>query len=98
MRVFLITFCLCIFASGMTAQADDPTCIRNNCMGSCISKEEALHKPIPMICHVEYSCYQDIECVKKEDGTCGWAENQQFKDCVTQKKKSTTPSLPRVTR
>ena len=93
MRHFLTVFflCICAFASG--GRADDHGCVRNNCMGTCITREEALGKMIPMICRAEFACYQDAECVKKEDGSCGWTETQQLKDCIAQKKKDAKPSL-----
>lgn len=98
MRYFFLLSCLFVFASSLCAQVDDTACVRNNCMGTCISRDEALHKATPMICHADYSCYQDIECAKKDDGNCSWEENQQFKDCIAQKKKAAASSLPSALR
>lgn len=76
------------------AYAYDTGCVRNNCMGTCITSEEALYKAIPMICRAEYTCYQDAECMKKEDGSCSWTETQQLKDCIAEKQKGIKSSLP----
>ncbi len=93
MKIFPLFF-LIVFLIAGNACADDIDCVRNNCLGTCITKEEALHKIMPMICMAQYSCYQDAECLKLENGKCGWKETPQLKACIAEKTKAAPPALP----
>lgn len=94
---FLLSFLL-LNSIAVGAIADDPDCVRNNCLGTCISKQEALGKRVPMFCKPQYVCYKDVECVKLDNGKCGWKETPQMKACITEKTKAVTPVLPAPTK
>ena len=81
----LIISALILLSGVLSARADDGQCVRNNCLGTCISKQEALGKMVPMICHQNYVCYQDVECMKLDSGKCGWKETAELKSCLAEK-------------
>lgn len=83
---FVIAVLFLVFAITMNnAIADDGKCVRNNCLGTCISIKEALGKPVPMLCKQDYVCYQDVECMQLDNGKCGWKETPQMKACLAEK-------------
>ena len=83
-----IYFIVTVLLTGIQyAEADDPSCVRIPCLGQCISKEEAAGKVTPMLCMQAYTCYNNVECTRLDDGKCGWKETPELKDCLAAKSK-----------
>ena len=80
----LFLFPLSVFLFSCAAGADDPGCVRNNCMGTCLGKDEAGFAR-SHVCRPDYVCYQNVDCTILDNGKCGWKVTPQLQACLAEK-------------
>ena len=55
-------------------------CVKTGCSGTVCSDEEGLMTTCEW--RPEYACYQDAECKRQDDGTCGWTQTETLTACL----------------
>ena len=74
--------------------ADDSDCIRMDCLGKCMNIEDAQGKAFPMICIQSSVCYHDADCIKLDDGNCGWVQSEELDRCLADIATTTPGPIP----
>lgn len=66
-------------------------CRRTGCSGEVCADRDVITSCLSL---PEHACYQYSRCERLSNGSCGWVETGEYKQCRTQKTQNTPPSSP----
>lgn len=73
--------------SSSSSPADSPSCVVGGCSGQICGEEGEVEGTVTTCEWLEeYACYQKTRCERQADGQCGWTENADFGQCMTEAK------------
>jgi hypothetical protein len=70
---------------GGAVRADDPNCVRHDCLGICVDKDhdDPLNSVLK-ICTADYQCFARAKCARLSNSQCGWVYPPDMAPCFTE--------------
>lgn len=70
-----------------SSPAAGPGCVVGGCSGQICGEEGEVEGTVTTCEWLEeYACYQKTRCERQTNGQCGWTENTEFGQCMTEAK------------
>jgi hypothetical protein len=57
-------------------------CKRAGCSGELCVSVDSDQQMTPCNWQMYFQCYDDAECAVQEDGSCGWTETEELRECI----------------